>query len=169
MGAAVERGDPGNELGEGKRLGQVVIGAQAQTLDPVVDRGRGREHEHPTAAAGGDEFGAHVVAVQAGQIPVEHDHVVVADERAIEPCRAVVGDIDGHLRPAQAHADRVGQLFIVFDHQDAHRHPSPRAHGPIAAGAKRQAIIRCIHYLVSHLSIRRPRFQRGYTARCYHG
>ena len=130
LGAAKERADTGDEVGEGERLGQIIVGAQPEALHPIVDCGRGREHEHPATGTGGDDRGAYLVAVQAGQVPVEHDHVVGRRESLLQSGRAVEGDVDGHLRPAQADADCFGELLIVFDHQYAHHRSSlcvPRA------------------------------------------
>ena len=61
------------------------------------------------------------IAVKAGQVAVEHDHVVVVDERARQAGLAVERDIDRHPRVTQPGRDRLGQLLIVFDHKHAHR------------------------------------------------
>jgi hypothetical protein len=46
-GAPAKGPDAGDQLGEVKRLGQVVIGAKPEALDPFPDRpGRG-QHQHP--------------------------------------------------------------------------------------------------------------------------
>jgi len=38
--------DPGKELGEGERLGQVVAGAVVEAGDDVVGLGQGRQHDY---------------------------------------------------------------------------------------------------------------------------
>ena len=44
-GAADERLQPGEEFGEGKGLGEVIVAAALQALDPVVERAFGAENE----------------------------------------------------------------------------------------------------------------------------
>ena len=44
--ASGERVDPRDELGEGERLGQIVVGAEAEAVDPVLDRARRGQYEH---------------------------------------------------------------------------------------------------------------------------
>jgi hypothetical protein len=59
--------------------------------------------------------------VERGKVAVEHDHVVVVDQRARQAGLAVEGDVDRHPRVAQAGGDRSGQLLVVLDH----KHPHP--------------------------------------------
>ena len=56
------------------------------------------------------------------QVAVEHDHVVVVDERARQTGRSVERDIDGHAGLAQAERDRPGHLLVVLDHEHSHVH-----------------------------------------------
>ena len=55
------------------------------------------------------------------EVAIEHDHVVLVDERACQACLAVQSDVDGHPRLAQAGGDRLGQLLVVLDHKHPHR------------------------------------------------
>jgi hypothetical protein len=59
--------------------------------------------------------------VHRGQVTVQHDHVVVGVDRAIQRRAAVIDDIDGQARVAQPLADAVGQRNVVLD--DQHSHP----------------------------------------------
>ncbi|OLB82132.1 MAG: hypothetical protein AUI14_01110 [Actinobacteria bacterium 13_2_20CM_2_71_6] len=111
---------PRYQLVKGERLGQVVVGAQPQPLDPVGDGTAGGQHQHPGQRAGGDQIGADVVPRYTGQVPVEHHHVVPGDEGHLVPARPVVRDIDGHAFPAQPPGDRLGQIALVLHHQDPH-------------------------------------------------
>jgi hypothetical protein len=59
-----------------ERFAQVVVGAQGQTGHPVAGRpGRGQHEDHRPVVAVGDHL-AQGVAVDAGQVAVEHDDVV---------------------------------------------------------------------------------------------
>jgi hypothetical protein len=59
--------------------------------------------------------------MEAGEVSVEDDHVIVVDQRAAEPGLTVDGYVDGHSSPPEAAGDGLGQLRVVFDHQDPHR------------------------------------------------
>ena len=136
LGAAQQRPQSGYELGERERLGQVVVGAEAEPVHPVLDGGGGGQHQHPAAAARPDEFGAHLVAVPSGQVPVEHDHVIIGHQRPLKTVRPVEGDVHGHPLLPQPGPDRLGQLAVVLDHQHPHgRTSDPRARGPPPAGS----------------------------------
>ena len=71
-----ERVHSRDQLGERERLGQVVVGAETEAVDPVADARRGRQHDHPSGAARRDDLPAHVVAVHHRQVAVQ-DHDVV--------------------------------------------------------------------------------------------
>ena len=60
---------------------------------------------------------ADIVAVDAGQIPVQDDHVVAGDREAHEGVGAVEYDIHRHALAAQPGSDRAGQDLEVLDHQ----------------------------------------------------
>jgi hypothetical protein len=64
---------------------------------------------------------AHVVAVHARQVAVEHEHVVAHDARLGQRRLPVARQVDRHPLPAQPARDRVGQPQLVFG--DQHPHP----------------------------------------------
>jgi hypothetical protein len=74
--------------------------------------------------------------VHAGQVAVEHHHVVPGDQRQFVPDRTVVGDVDGHALAPQAARDRVGEVVLVFDHEYPHRTVSSHAAQPWPPGVK---------------------------------
>jgi hypothetical protein len=117
-GARRPSAHPRDQLVEGERLGQVVVGAELQPIDPVIDaRGRG-EHQDPGAAPG--ERAADLVAVHHRQVPVEHDHVVGGEAGLGQGGRAVVGDVHRQAGVAQSLGDLPGQRDVVFGHQHPH-------------------------------------------------
>jgi hypothetical protein len=54
--------------------------------------------------------------VHAGQVAVEHDHVVVVDAEALQRGVAVERDVHGVGVVAQPLGDRLGEHPLVFDH-----------------------------------------------------
>ena len=114
-GAAGERPHPRDELGEGERLGQVVVGSEAEAVDAVFDRAGGGEHQDAPVASLGDERAADPIAVHAWQVPVEHEHVVVGERQVRERVVPVERDVDGHALAAQPCGDRVGKLGVILD------------------------------------------------------
>jgi hypothetical protein len=108
-----------DQLGERERLAEVVVGAQFQAVDPVVDRRRRGQQEDPGGGVG-HQGPADVVSVHHRQVSIEHDHVVRGIGRAGQRRRPVVDDVDRHPGIAQALADPGGQRDVVLDHQHAH-------------------------------------------------
>ena len=127
--AAGEGADAGDELGKGERLGQVVVGAEAEAVDAVFDRVGGGEHEHARARPARNERPADVVAVDLGQVAVEQDHVVAVSRCVPERVFAVEDDVDGHAFAPQPDRDGGGELLVVFDDE----HPHPRFSLPLPA------------------------------------
>ena len=79
---ARQRTDAGHEHGERERLGQIVIGAEPEPVDQVLVLGRAGEHEYSATTARGDELRAHLIAVDDREVAIEHDHLVIVDERS---------------------------------------------------------------------------------------
>jgi len=92
----------------------------AEPGDAVLDSRRCGQHQDPRASALADQRLAHAVAVDAGKIAVEHDHVVVVDRGSPQAGLTVVRDVDGHALALQTECNRFGQLHVVLDHQHAH-------------------------------------------------
>ena len=129
-----------DQLGEAERLGQVVVGAQGKAVDDVVERARGREHEHLRLRLLGVERAAHVVAVQLGEVAVEDHHVVPVGAGLVQTVQAVGGHIDRHALVAQAVRDPIGQQRLVLDQQHPHPEPPTRS---LAARALHPRYSRC--------------------------
>jgi hypothetical protein len=122
-GVAAQQGPhPRLELVEVERLDQVVVGALVQPEDPVAGGVAGGQHQHPGRLAGvvGPDAPDHLDAVEAGQVQVQADHVVVVDAHLVDRLLAVVGDVDGVALPTQAARDRVGQVGLILDDQHPH-------------------------------------------------
>ena len=120
LAAPRERPDAGDELGERERLGKVVVCAEAEPVDAVLDRVGGGQHQDAAAAALLDERPADLVAVDLRQVAVEHDHVVALARHVTESVLAVEGDIDRHPFAAQADGDRGRELSVILDDEHPH-------------------------------------------------
>jgi hypothetical protein len=111
---------PGEQLGEGERLRQVVVGAAVEPGDPVADRvARGQHHDRrPDSLA--PQHAADLEAVDPRQHDVEDDRVVLGRRRhpqsVLTPDRDVGGDALGDEAPPQ----QGGHLDLVLDDQDSH-------------------------------------------------
>ena len=120
-GPAPERPQPRHELGEGKGLGHVVVGAEREAVDEIVGPRRGGEHQHSAVGLLVAQRAADLVAVQLGQVAVEHDHVVGVQPRLVQGGGAVVGHVDRHALAAQSAGQGVGDPAFVLGKQHAHR------------------------------------------------
>src|SRR5207344_2397794 len=85
---------PGDQLGEVERFGQIVIGAQVQPFDPVLDQTGGGEHEDTAGAWRVHDLLAEGVTVQPGQVAVENYDVIGVHDHFLEPGRPVVCKLD---------------------------------------------------------------------------
>ena len=83
MRPAGQRPDPRHQNSKLKRLGQVVISAKPKTLHEIVIARRRRQHQHPAPALAIEKPRTHLIAVQPWQVAVEHDHLVLIQERAL--------------------------------------------------------------------------------------
>jgi hypothetical protein len=83
-GAAGERPDAANKFGKGKRLGEIVVGPEAEARDALRHGCRCREHQYAGLQVRPDQRRADLVARQERQIAVEHEHVVVVDAGPFE-------------------------------------------------------------------------------------
>jgi hypothetical protein len=98
-----------------------LVSAKIETVDAVLDRVGGRQHQHPRARPPRDKRAADVVAVEPGQVAVEQDHVVAVADGVPQGVLAVEDDVHGHPLTAEPDRDRRGELLVVLD--DEHAHP----------------------------------------------
>jgi hypothetical protein len=111
---------PGEQLGEGERLGQVVVGPGVEAVDAIADRVARGEHDdrHPPALV--TEPAAHVEPVRRRDHRVEHDGVVGELASRPQSVFAVGGDVDGVSLALQAPLEERGHLLVVLDNAKAH-------------------------------------------------
>jgi hypothetical protein len=70
-----QRPHAGDQLGEGKWLDEIVVGAGIEPEDAIVDGVLGRENQHRRRIAAGAQRGQHIEAVAFRQHEVEHDRI----------------------------------------------------------------------------------------------
>jgi hypothetical protein len=122
-----QRHHPGGQFGKSERLGQVVVRAEGESGDPIVDVGRGGEHQDPGRRVRLGDRPADLVAMHDGQVTVEHDHVVVVYADAFQGGTAVVRQVDRVRVTAQPLGHRVSEQGFVLDDQDPHASMVTRA------------------------------------------
>ena len=81
----------------------------------------------------GGQRAADVVAVELGQVAIEHDDVVRRGERLLQRGGAVARQVDRHALAAQAAGHRVAHPGLVLRNQHAH---VAKPDGAVVKGAK---------------------------------
>ena len=90
--APQQRAQPGDDLLEAERLGDVVVAAGGQPGDAVLDGVPGGEEQHRHVRVVAAQPAQHLEAVEVGQHHVEHDGVGPnsrAERTAASPLAAV--------------------------------------------------------------------------------
>ena len=113
--------DPGQQVGHGERLGDVVVGAQVECRGPavlVVDGGENHDrHRRP-----GTESGKHLQTADVGKAQVEHDAVGLL---GLDHRQGVLARGCGErlvATGAQVGDDDAQDRGLVVDHQDSVTH-----------------------------------------------
>ena len=117
--AANQRAEASEQLGESKRLDDIIIRAGVEPAHAVADTVAGGEDEHG-GFSGLPQSSQNLEAVQAGEQQVEHDRLVFASLGFEEPFAAVGGLIGGVALFAKRLHQRLEQIGFVFDHEHAH-------------------------------------------------
>src|SRR5215211_5804359 len=119
---AQHRPDPGQQLLEGERPAQAVVGARLQPLDPLADPGRGGEQDDRGLVAGVAQPPADLQPFQARRAGVEQDAVDRGPAQQVEGALAVAGDGDPEALALEERTDTV----VIVDDQERTRHLAPR-------------------------------------------
>ena len=117
---------PGQQLGEGERLGQVIVGPAVEPGNAVLERAASGKHQHwrpdPLLA----QAPAGLEAVDAGQDHVENDRVVTASAGHADRFLTSARDVNGQALLAETTPDQRRHLHLVLDDQDIHALNHPR-------------------------------------------
>jgi hypothetical protein len=121
--------DPGDQLSQGERLGQVVLRAQFEHFDLGGDVGDARQHDDRLPRPDGDQLAQGLPAADPRHHQVEDDEVVVVLQDGAQGHGAVVREVSlvaGRVeRPAYERAD-LG--FVIGDENAPERcHLAPAA------------------------------------------
>ena len=127
--AAHQRAHARGEFGHREGLGHVVVGAEVQAADAVVERVARGEHQHRRAVAGGAQPPQHLEAVDAGQADVQDDQVealLAGAEHRVLARGHHVHRVAFALEDAR---DPARQRRVVLDDQYPHpvNHTAPRS------------------------------------------
>jgi len=109
--------DPGEELGEADRLGDVVVGAGEQPADAIGLVAPGRDGDDRDVGRRSDLLDESP-ALEAGQVQVEEDEIRFP---VPDPPQRHVAVVDHHGRQAvtgEPEGDELGELSVVLDDED---------------------------------------------------
>ncbi len=115
--------DPRQQLRERIGLGQVIVAAGAQPLDPVVDLAEGGEDQGGSFDALAAQRPDDGEAVELGQHAVDDQDVVLAVDRVGETLLAVSREVGDVAYLAERLGEIVGRIAIVFDDEKSHDDP----------------------------------------------
>jgi hypothetical protein len=118
------------------RLGEVVVGAEAEAADALCGLAGGREHEHHRGVLALGDHPAERVTVDPGEVAVQDDDVVAVQIELHGRLEAFVGDVDRHPFVLQAVDQRVGQRTRVFDDESPHVAAPAASGNPIATATR---------------------------------
>jgi len=98
-----------------ERLGQVVVCAEAQAFDLVLDPGESRKDEYRGPHLAHSEGSQHLVSRHVWQVEVEHDDVVVVQLAEIDALLAEVRRIDVKALGLEHEFDGLRCRAVVLD------------------------------------------------------
>ena len=110
---------PGHELFEGERLHHIVVAARGQATDPVTGGAASGQEDHRGPAAGGAEPPQHLVAVEVGQLDVEHHDLGVERGGGGKSLPTGFRGLDLATLQAQRRPDQEGDVGLVVDHKNS--------------------------------------------------
>src|SRR5262245_8362400 len=122
--SADQRLNAGEQLIEIEGFGEIIVGADAQAFDLVLERVHGGQHQNGRVIALQAQALTDVIAVHVGQHQIQHDHVELSGLGEIDPLGSGGGDGDAVIFGAEPAIDEVGDPRLVFDQQDVHAAPS---------------------------------------------
>ena len=118
--APQEDSDPCGQLGEGEGLDEVIVRADVEPTDAVLDGIFRREDQNRHPAALFADLGQDLEPVHERDQNVQNDHVVGVVQGLMERVAPVARNVDGEALLDQPSADEAGHRPVVFHQEDAH-------------------------------------------------
>ena len=119
--AAADDGlDARDQLALVEGLGQIIVGADAQSLDLVVQLRQAGQDQDRRGDAGGTETAQNLIAVDVRQHQVQNDYVVVIQLSDLQPILTEIGGIDDEALGVQHQFNTFCDRGVVFDQQNPH-------------------------------------------------
>src|SRR5262249_26583327 len=129
FGAAHDGVDTRYELVLVERLGHVVVGAEAETSDLVLDTGEAGQDQNGCLYLGDAQRPQYLEPRHVRPIQVEQDNVVIVELAEIDAFFAQIGRIDVEAFGLQHQLNRLSSGAVVLNQQHAHASPLPPAPG----------------------------------------
>ena len=129
LGAADDGVDACHQLVLVEWLGHVVIGAEAETLDLVLDAGEAGEDQDRRLHLGDAQAPQHLETRHVGQIQVQQDDVVVVEFAEVDALFAEVRRVDVETLGFEHQLDRLRSRAVILNQQYAHASPLSRRSG----------------------------------------
>src|SRR5215471_16082424 len=115
LGAPHDRVDARHQLVLVEWLGHVVVGAEAEALDLVLDAGEAGEDEDRRLDLGDPQRAQHLEPGHVREVQVEQDDVVIIELAKVDALFAEVRRVDVEALGFQHQLDRLRSRAIVFD------------------------------------------------------
>src|SRR5581483_9298932 len=129
LGAAHDGVDARDQLVLVERLGEVVVGAEAETLHLVLDAGEAGQDQDRRLDLGDAQRPQHLEARHVRQVQIEQDDVVVVQFSEVDTLFAEIRRVDVEALGLEHQFDRLRSGAIVLNQQDAHASPLLRRCG----------------------------------------
>ena len=120
LGAPNDGVDACDELALVERLGEIVVGPEAEALDLGIELGEARQDQDRRLDAAGPEAAQDLVAVHVGQHEIQNDDVVVVEFADLESVFAHIGRVADETFLLEHQLDRAGSGLVVLNQQNAH-------------------------------------------------
>src|SRR6266850_5648617 len=159
--APCERLDSRHQLGKGERLGQVVVGADVESGDPLLERAMRGKNQHRRLISARPQLAEQIEPILSGQLQIENYQVErAARDYWFRGLRAL-GGFDGKAFLAEPLLDGIGQTGLVLDQQDAQcAHTLDAGMAARPKKAPRARLLRLVHGETLHKANGIPRRQR---------
>ena len=119
--AAQQGGQAGEQFLHLERLGQVIVGARIDALDPLQPGAAGGQHQDRHDAGLLPQAPHHGQAVELRQAEIEHNGIVILGRGAKPALLAVPGDVHHIAGLGQGARDIPGDGRLILDEKNPHQ------------------------------------------------